>query len=311
MIRISILNEEEINKLKTLDKIRQAEKERLEQLITAHKSGWLKKAKTKTDKFRSDNEYTEKTGSWSEIKEVYMALQANKCAYCEQKLEAANIVHDVEHFRPKKSVSVWLIDERKKLFRFTFSDAESKGYHLLAYNIFNYVTACKQCNTPLKSNCFPIAGIRIIDSEDFGVINSFEKPFLPYPLGNLDDDAPEDLISFNGVSPIINPKINDEHKKLRARVTIKFFDLEFRETLIKQRCEVIKKVYDNYVEIKKGDENDPDIITKKQYLDYLIDSGSEHANCARSFLSLCENNLEIARKFYDEALIYILANRKI
>lgn len=310
MIRIPILSKAEINKLKSLKEIRQAEKERLEQLINAHKAGWLNKARTKTDKFRSDKEYTEKSGSWSDIKEVYMELQANKCAYCEQKLEAVNIVHDVEHYRPKKNVRLWLNDKRKNEYGFTFPDAESKGYHLLAYNIFNYVTSCKQCNSSLKSDCFPIAGTRVTDSEDFEVINRSEKPFLPYPLGNLDDDAPEDLISFNGPLPIINPKITDGHKKLRARVTIKVFDLDFREPLIKQRCEVIKQVYDTFVDIKKGNETEPDIIMKKRFLEYLIDNCSEHANCAQSFLKLCKNDLVIARKYYDHALDYIFKNKK-
>jgi hypothetical protein len=40
-----------------------------------------------------------------------------------------------------------------------------------------------------------------------------------YPVGNIDEN-PEDLISFNGYLPSINPQQTDQHKRRRALVTI-------------------------------------------------------------------------------------------
>ncbi len=304
MIRIHILKTEEVPQ--NTDEIFQVEQKKLEKLIDKAEATWRKRAQDRTEIFRAAQSYKEDSNIWSEIKAVYMKLQANKCAYCEQKLEDAKIVHDVEHFRPKSTIKVWLTKHRKTKHKLSFTDEESKiGYYLLPYNLFNYVTACKQCNSSLKSNCFPIAGSRIFDSEDFLQINTTEKPFLPYPLGHLDDDAPEDLISFNGVSPIINPNLTDDHKKLRALVTIKFFNLDaLRESLIKQRCKVIKEIYEAVHAINNSLDEEM-VAQKKEDLKLWIAGNEGHTNCAKSFFRLCMNDINIAKEHWKLANEYI------
>ena len=126
---------------------------------------WLEQAKQKTDRFRKGKKYQEKSSSWSEIKPIFMEIQHNKCAYCERRLEGlpyGRIEHDIEHFRPKNAIKKWptrkIIRERNLQLGFSTGEAWNEGYYLLAYNIENYVTACKTCNTILKSNYFPYCG---------------------------------------------------------------------------------------------------------------------------------------------------------
>ena len=67
--------------------------------------GWIDRAQERTATFAALGRYEESSSIWSEIKRVYMELQAFKCGFCERRLENSrfgNIEHDVEHFRPKK-----------------------------------------------------------------------------------------------------------------------------------------------------------------------------------------------------------------
>jgi hypothetical protein len=309
MIRIHILTEEEKNLQTNLTEIRVAEKEKLTQLIENEKSGWFKRANERLETFRKAKSYNEASGIWSEIKEVYMRLQFHKCAYCEQKLEDKNIVHDVEHYRPKKNVRVWLNDERIKILGFDFNDTENNGYYLLPYNIFNYVTTCKHCNSSLKSDYFPIAGARKNDSEAFDEINSQENPFLIYPFGYIEEYAPEELLTFDGVLPIPHPSLTDDYLIKRVKVTIAFFDLAtLRETLIEERCEVIKGVLKAVDQINESTDKEK-INEGKDELKIYCSPSSRHANCANSYLQLCLNNEKKAIEIAKEAHKYLCQRR--
>ncbi|MGC2237909.1 MAG: hypothetical protein WA584_17245 [Pyrinomonadaceae bacterium] len=312
MICYSILDEAEVVNLKTHKEIRKAEKDKLENLINDHVKNenlkdWLTEARNRTDTYIAKKEYFEPPkGNWSEIKEVYKKLQANKCAYCEQKLEDRGIAHDVEHYRPKKIVRVWLNKARKKTLGFDFDDQKSDGYYKLPYNIFNYVTSCKVCNTSLKGNYFPIEQPRKNDSDDPDDLRK-EKPYIPYTLGNLDEDKAEDLISFEGYTPIINPNLTDPNKKNRALLTIKFFELEIRKTLIKQRCEVIKQILEAIETISETG-NPLRKTQAEKDLERLQAHTSEHANCARSFYNICLTDADKAFDLYEKAVEFIEKN---
>ena len=140
--------------------------------VGSEKRGWLAKARQKTNDFRTAGEFNEPASrnSWSEIKAVYIRLQQNKCAYCERTFghdRRSRIEHDVEHFRPKNSVKAWPTQGSSQSYNFATGDASVKGYYLLAYNIFNYTTACKTCNSILKVNHFPVLAARQTGSDDF------------------------------------------------------------------------------------------------------------------------------------------------
>jgi hypothetical protein len=284
-------------------------KTELEKLIEAESPGWLKAAKKKTERFKQLQKYNEKEGSWSLIKKVFMDLQHNKCAYCERKLEGGDlgkIEHDIEHYRPKSSVKAWPTAKIKKALKLTYEyttgGASTDGYYLLPYNIFNYATACKVCNTPLKSNYFPILGAsRLINTNKLKALKT-ERALLLYPIGSLDKDS-EKIIAFQGMVPVpIAKEGADDYK--RAQVTIDFFRLSIeREDLIRERALIIKALFIAY---RHKDSTDP--IDKNDALltiEIALSGSEPHTNCARSFFQVCEEDFALASKYYDVAFAYL------
>jgi hypothetical protein len=276
------------------------------------KPGWLREAKGKTKAFKDAKTFNEpaKQNSWGTIKGVYMTLQHDKCAYCERKLGSKQYgkgEHDVEHYRPKNAVKDWPPKKKKQNRQYNYSfptgGATAQGYYLLAYNIFNYATACKSCNSSLKSNYFPIAGTHVTDSADFKKLKK-EKPYLIYPLGNLDAD-PEELITFEGILPVLKVKDASDPEYQRARVTIDFFVLDTRDDLNELRAEIILVLWLAHQVL-----HDPHAdAERKAHAQAVIDLGQSarapQTNCARAFLKLCDANIEQARKFKNDAQQYI------
>ena len=87
---------------------------------------------------------------WSKLKEHLIDLFHGKCGYCEAKFIAVAF-GDVEHYRPKGSVS---------------EEPNHPGYYWLAYAPTNYLPACQLCNEPAKKDHFPIAGTRAHSDAD-------------------------------------------------------------------------------------------------------------------------------------------------
>ncbi len=149
----------------------------LRRLITAHDRTWLERAREQTKIVEAGALDPEFPSLWSEIKEVFIKVQGGdwggKCAYCEKWLEADKIEHDVEHFRPKAKVARWKVP-RHLLPEFQAvglgvnqpAQGSEPGYRHLAYHILNYATACKECNSVLKRNLFPITGKRLSNAKD-------------------------------------------------------------------------------------------------------------------------------------------------
>lgn len=274
---------------------------KLEADIEEQKAGWLAHAKMKTAAFRAAKKFNEPDGqnSWSEIKPVFMRLQYNKCAFCDRQLSGlpqGRIEHDVEHFRPKNKVKNWT--PRKNFSsRFPLGAATNKGYHLLAYNIFNYATSCKPCNTVLKGNYFPIASQRVMDSDDFEKLR-LEMPYLIYPISDFDDD-PEDLITYQGILPI--PKYRRGHKHQRARVTIDFFALDTRDDLLRLRAEIIRNIWVAFRALENHRINDEDRADAVSIIESAKSPNISQAACARAFYELCHNDAVTARKFKEKA----------
>lgn len=274
----------------------------LEAAIELAKRGWLEKAKQKTDAFRLAGDFNEPASqnTWSQIKSAFIKLQKNKCAYCERQLgndRRSRIEHDVEHFRPKSSVKLWPDAGGPLKYKFVTGDASEKGYYLLPYNIFNYTTACKTCNSTLKTNFFPVGGARITNTDDFTALKA-EKPLLIYPLGDLDAD-PETLITFQGVLPV--PKVSRGDKYRRARVTIDLFELDTREDLLQQRAAIIDKLWLAHSVLQLPGVPDEMRADAQRILDLAQSPGSAHTNCARAFIKLCRTDEAKARKFKDLA----------
>ena len=237
------------------------------------------------------------TNIWSRIKSVYMVLQGSKCAFCEKGIEDQAIEQDVEHFRPKKEVKRWPIPrwlerelEQEDLQVQQPATGSERGYRLLAYHPWNYVASCKSCNSVFKRRYFPVAGTRHPDARKPTTLHERERPYLIFPLGDLDDD-PESLIKFHGLSP--QPG-RDGFDRLRALVTIELFSLDDhrkRKGLLLARARAIERLYfalDNPSPVAAA------VVTR------LTRSPKEpHASCLRSFERLWRSRQEAARALYE------------
>jgi hypothetical protein len=258
----------------------------LEELISAAVPSWLARASQRTGQFEVVGQYNEASGIWGEIKTVYMEIQHNKCAYCERELEDkehGKIEHDLEHYRPKSNVRCWPTAQIRRAhgiqYDFPTGAARPGGYYWLAYDILNYATACKSCNSSLKRDYFPIAGDRAPDLAENQALAA-ELPLLLYPISDVDDD-PESVFTFAGIIPV--SRDGDDHRRKRARVTIDFFRLDSREHLRRDRVRQIVTVY--FALMTLG--NDAAEQTHKDFMAQVLANAvapdAPHSSCARAF----------------------------
>jgi hypothetical protein len=210
--------------------------------INATKPGWITRAHARTQTYTAVSRYTGGTDFWGEIKSVYIALQHEKCAYCETKLQGAVLAsksHEVEHYRPKQSVNAWpnhnIVHWADFHPAWQVGGASPTGYYALAYHPFNYAIACTRCNSTLKSNYFPVRGPRDVHGHDPSAMTG-EQPLLLYPISTIDPDDPADIITFDGVLAIAKHKSGAAYE--RAETTIAFFQLN-HEDLVTRRSEEI------------------------------------------------------------------------
>lgn len=280
-------------------------KARLEQMVEAESPDWLARAAARTEQFRKQGYYREESSIWSEVKPVYMRLQGmGKCAYCEREMESpelGRVEQDVEHFRPKGSIKAWKAPGKLRDMGIPFTPAPvgKKGYHLLSYHPFNYSAACKPCNSTLKKDYFPIAGVYDLDADDPAALGA-EKPYLIFPIGNLDAD-PETLITFHGASP--QAVAQTGHARHRALVTIAFFQLdeaEKRKGLFRDRAIVIMGLFPLLRQTTTGTVAQK--AKAKATVEGFLNPKLRHLNCARSFRTLFETNPVEAESLYNSAV---------
>jgi hypothetical protein len=276
----------------------------LRQKIEAQAPGWLKRAASRTETFRRVGKYDEPSGIWSEVKPTYSALQHNKCGYCERKLADAErglIEHDVEHFRPKSEVKEWPSPEVRAARKIDFATggASSTGYYLLPYHPWNYLVACKTCNSTLKSSAFPVAGRRDTAADDPWKIAG-EDPLLVYPLGDLDED-PAALLTFIGNLPV--PTKTSGHAYERARTVIAFFELDTREDLLEERAKWIQALWIALRLRATGDAADRK--TADEAIALYTSPAAPHSRCALAFRELAEHDPAEARAVADKMTEYL------
>lgn len=280
----------------------------LEAKVRQVKQGWLERAAARTDGFTklAPPRYEEKGSIWSEIKEAFLTLQHDKCAYCERQLGGKNNLkeYDIEHYRPKSSVKLWpteAIKRERKLMDYDFptGDDSDEGYYLLAYNICNYAASCTGCNSSFKSNYFPVAAQRVFGTDDYARLKA-EEPYLLCPVGDTDDDDPEDVITFLGFLPV--PKEQSGRRYRRGRVTIDFFDLAVRDELIRERAKIITDLWTDH-EILRAEHLSEELKdSARRRIADAVSAKSPHTNCARAYDRLCVDNWEEAREWKNYAL---------
>lgn len=274
--------------------------------IEAVSPGWLAEAARRTEGFRRAGFYDEEAGIWGRIKSVYADLQHHKCAYCERRLAAddfgGSIEQDMDHYRPKGGVRRWPTPEiaRQRGISYGFETGEPfpEGYHLVAYHPFNFAVTCKKCNSPLKSSLFPVAGPRRQGDDPASLWE--EEPFVPYPLGDLDED-PEKILTFDGISPV--PRLKRGPRQRRAVVTIDFFELDAREELRRGRAIAILNLYTTLELLRTGDSRQRKLA--RQALAILVSPAAEHTNCVRAFQSLYRRDQQRADEIFRAARKYL------
>lgn len=262
-------------------------------LINAQNRTWIARAQIRTTQYVTAGEYTGGTDFWGDIKQVYITLQHEKCAYCETKLQGAVLaskVHEVEHYRPKTSVKAWPNNPGWKVGAFS-----KTGYYKLAYHHLNYAIACTRCNSTLKSNFFPIRGKRDVHNPDPTTMQG-ESALLLYPISSVDQDDPEDVITFNGVLAV--PKHSAGPAYERAVTNIEFFELNHQDLTSRRAQEIIGL----WVALEAAASTATSAALKKiaqRLVSSLCSPQSQFTSCASSFRRLYQENHPAASEIAD------------
>lgn len=277
----------------------QTTRQELIEAIRIEKPTWSSRASRRTAKFIRDKRFDENSSIWSEVKPVYIALQRNKCVFCERKFETreyGKIEYDLEHFRPKSSVKVWPNASSEFNYDFPTGSASSKGYYWLAYDSLNYAASCKVCNSTLKSNYFPIARNRGRATSAPEQLRS-EEPYLCYPISNFDEN-PEKLVTFTAT--VARPVARRGWKKKRGQVIIDFFRLNARQILHQERAQMIMLLGNALKELDAGDE----IALNMQIINKATGNAVPHSACSRAFRSLWAEEEPLARRIHTRCREY-------
>ena len=267
---------------------------------------WSAKAARRTKKIRGDCAFLEKSSIWSTVKPIFMLLQQNKCAYCERQFENPDygkLEFDVEHFRPKNAVPAWPDPQRHPGRAYSYqTGAVGTGYHWLAYDLENYSASCKTCNTMLKLNYFPIAGVRASQPENHAGdaearrALADEQPFLCYPLGDVDED-PQQLITFRATTAV--PAGATEAQRRRGDIMIDFFALNDRDQLHRERARMVSLVGNAVGGL--GQTLPADASAR------FGSASFPHAGCVRAFLTLWSSDPVTAQRVHQVCSAYALS----
>jgi len=125
-----------------------------------------------------------------------------------------------------------------------------------------------------------------------------EEPLLIFPIGISDQNC-EELIEFEGAIPKAKYTVGKEFQ--RAITTIEFFSLNNANTrgvLFRERCDQILIL--GSLLLNGPPSSALDLLVKN-----FTSDTSKHANCARSFVKLVENDPEKAKIIYQEAKAFI------
>lgn len=271
----------------------------LRALVDAHAPTWRAKATTRTTKLLKAGRFDEKTSIWADVKEVFMRLQCNKCAFCERQFETPDygrIEFDLEHFRPKSSVQPWPDATRHAGLQYPFATgAESPGgYYWLAYDLRNYAASCKVCNTTFKSNWFPVGGARATQP---GQPLADEQAWLCHPLDAGDAD-PEGLVTFVATTAV--PAGATERDRRRGQVIIDFFGLNRRQQLHRERARMIA-LFGGALAARHAGQMGPE---DAQLLARLGAPTLPHAACLRAFERSWHTDPALAQRIHAACRAY-------
>ncbi|MGL6244823.1 hypothetical protein [Pseudomonas sp.] len=272
------------------------------ELIKSEKPSWMGRAKKRIQNYIDAGGYTDDSDFWGEIKQVYITLQYEKCAYCETKLQGAVLaskVHEVEHYRPKSEVKAWPnhnVDHWKKFKpAWATGTASNTGYYKLAYHPLNYAIACTRCNSTLKSSYFPIRGNRDTQNGDPAKMLD-ESALLLYPVSMTDPDDPQDIITFDGVLAVPTHSAGPAYE--RAVTNIEFFQLNHEDLTSRRAQEIINL----WIAMETANSTDASTAAKKiatRVIASLCSPRSQFTSCINSFQRLYNEDRTEAESIVD------------
>lgn len=236
---------------------------------------------------------------WSKIKPVYMKRQFDKCVYCEFPLGGRS-TQDVEHFRPKSKISAW--PNGKAAYPYATGAAQASGYYWLAYDPLNYAASCKDCNSALKRDAFPIMAGRGAALQKVTVLNASEEPLLLFPFGDWGDN-PAEYFDYDGIFVQAKSGLNAAAER-RAQVTIDFFRLNKRPNLLRARHMAMGLIWSNVHLRQTAGSLHVVEDAQRTILENIIDEAPQ-ALCARAFLDLMEKDPGRAVRLRAEARAHL------
>jgi hypothetical protein len=172
---------------------------------------------------KGETSYSIKNDMYKRPRRFLLEAFADKCGYCETKIDAPERFGDVDHFRPKGRVTndnhaIVLIPDGHG------GNRKHPGYYWLVYEWSNFIPSCTACNRPgedrdgLKSgkhDLFPLASpFRAVEPGD----ETKEEPLLLNP--RVDD--PNDHLVFDAATGIIG------YKTPKGEATIRILGLNRR-----------------------------------------------------------------------------------
>ncbi len=235
------------------------------------RKSWFQRAKIEEQKCVDAGKFTDEAKSiWSELKTVFGKIQGDgkrvKCAYCERLLPIGRNGKpdgDIDHFRPKSK------------------------YHRFAYSPRNFVLSCRICNQDYKRDAFPTTDVQLTGN------SGNESALLIHPL-DPNDPKLEEVIGFDGII-IETLTATDDSTRLRASKMIELFQLNERDDLRNERVKIIQHIY----LAKCAPENN---LVAMLALKSLINEFEGHANCARCYILLWNNDPEKAKEIGELAI---------
>ncbi len=291
----------------------------LEQRIESAKNGWIARGIERNGKLLADGNYheiraldEEPLPRWRDVKSVWRELQEQKCAYCEKPMaeEYGSGEHHVEHYRPKRETKPWV--ETKTLpgpdLDFPVGMGRRGGYFWLTYDPANYCTACGSCNSPLKSSRFPILGQPGDLGDDPATLLVKEKPILPFPIGELDQD-PEEIVRWNGFTAYHADTATEVGQ--RGKGTIEFFQLNKRQDLKRGRASQIVGLWRQLKRERRADLSPEQRQQARSRVDDALTSIKRpFAGCVRAFVRLARADWDSAARLFEaiEAYHYSLGD---
>jgi hypothetical protein len=279
----------------------------LEAAISVERPQWLADAAARTAALLAAGRFHERSSLWSQVKIVFMRLQHFKCVFCERAMAqeaAGKIEQDVEHYRPKNAVKPWTMPPTLAEEGVTAVTGAADGYYWLAYDVLNYAAACKPCNTPRKSNHFPIRGRPGAPPQSVEELDRLERPHLIFPLI---EDA-EYLITFEGILAV--PRHRRGQRYHRALVTIELLGLNIREELWEDRFRAIAQLISD-AEVAEVGRSAARRQHARDALDEAVSERSPQAGCARAFRDLINRDPDRAWQIYCDAKAFLTSRRSL